>query len=96
MARLLDTDPALVFSRDREFAEIEAWYRAKLENTAPHFTDGFAPVTLGKAWKWDKTSGWDLPGTRSDGRFWRAVLLVEHGARRFHTNRRAWCCGFSP
>mgnify|MGYP000851222453 CR=1 FL=1 len=61
MARLLNTGPALVFSKDREFAEIESWYRAKLENTAPHFTDGFTPVMLGKAWKWDKTSGWDLP-----------------------------------
>lgn len=59
MARARSTGPALLASDDAEYAEIIAWYRDLLEQTAPPAELAWEPVRIGPTWQWD--NGWLLP-----------------------------------
>lgn len=61
MARLLDSGPALVVSREAEKREIIDWYRDRLEQTAPPEDLRWEPVRVGPTWQYDDASGWLLP-----------------------------------
>jgi hypothetical protein len=59
MARARSAGPALLTSDDAEYAEIIAWYRELLEQTAPPAELAWEPVRIGPTWQWD--NGWLLP-----------------------------------
>lgn len=60
MARALDSGPALHVSREREYAEIEQWYRDLLERTTPPSDLRWEPVRVGPTWQHD-AGDWLLP-----------------------------------
>lgn len=59
MARALSSGPALHLSREAEYAEIERWYRDKLEATTPPADLAWEPIKIGPTWQYD--GGWVLP-----------------------------------
>lgn len=59
MVRARNAGPALLTSDDAEYAEIIAWYREMLEQTAPPAELAWEPVRIGPTWQWD--NGWLLP-----------------------------------
>lgn len=61
MARLLDSGPALIVSREDEKREIISWYRAQLARTAPPQGLRWEPIKIGPTWQWSAKSGWLLP-----------------------------------
>lgn len=61
MARLRDSGPALIVSRESERREIIAWYRDMLERTSPPIFERWEPVRIGPTWQWSEDTGWLLP-----------------------------------
>ncbi len=59
MALARDAGPAFIPSRERDYAEIIAWYRDRLAATPPLTGLEWEPVRIGPTWQWD--NGWVLP-----------------------------------
>lgn len=81
MARALNASPALVVSHDREYAEIEKWYRDMLANTPPPDDLEWEPVKIGPTWQWD--NGWLLPDASLGWGFlsWCGLWLTGKGRK---------------
>lgn len=61
MARVRDSGPSLIVSREAERQEIITWYRELLESTTPPQGLEWEPVKIGPTWQWSPESGWVLP-----------------------------------
>lgn len=81
MARALDAGPALRISREREYAEIEQWYRDLLDKTPPPADLEWEPVRVGPTWQWD--NGWVLPRATLGWSFlsWTSYWLTGKGGK---------------
>lgn len=80
MARALS--PALVVSRDAEYAEIERWYRDLLDRTLPPDELTWEPVRIGPTWNFTE-AGWDLPEFTLGWGFlsWSSYWLTGNGGK---------------
>lgn len=58
---LLDGTPAFVVDHSADYAEIETWYRNRLDATFPPSDLRWDPVRIGPTWQWDDVAGWALP-----------------------------------
>lgn len=61
MARVRDSGPSLIVSREAERLEIITWYRELLDSTVPPSGFEWEPVKIGPTWQWSEVDGWLLP-----------------------------------
>lgn len=73
-ALLVDTEAEL----EAQYAHIADWYRRRLSEVRPPMDLPYDPVLIGPTWRWDKTTGWELP-ERSLG--WRLLGWCGHWLR---------------
>jgi hypothetical protein len=81
MARARNSGPALHVSREREYAEIEQWYRDLLDRALPPENLQWEPVKIGPTWQWD--NGWLLPEATLGWGFlsWTGYWLTGRGGK---------------